>query len=381
MDTVMRQARVLIVRNAYQQDTGGAEQYAFNFALALKRAGHVPFVVTKHRAIHEKCAAENIESIQGVWHESQEWGKHYYLRYVLMPLWYCWLILRHRITVVHPQSRDDFVFATNAGFLLRRKVLWTDHADLKYVMDRVNHRHPRMQRWVLKAARHAKKIICVSNSEQRSIAAVAPELEQKLTVVHNGVFLPEAVKPVAKTGKLVVGTNARLVPAKGISELMAAFSRCLQKRPDMELWLLGGFSHNKERYESEAEQLRIFDSVRFIGYVNNPNDYVASMDVFVHASYHEAFSLAIIEAAMLGRPIIATAVGGTPEIIDRACGVLVPPKDIDALYAALEGLIADPKKRQKLADNAQKKAVEQFNFQTLVESKVVPLYFTQEDAA
>lgn len=369
----MKQLRVLIIRNAYQQDTGGAEQYAFNLALALKRAGHVPFVVTKHRAIHQKCATEDIQSIQGRWHESQEWGKHYYLRYLLMPLWYCWLILRYRITVVHPQSRDDFVFATNAGFLLRRTVLWTDHADLKYVMDRANHRHPRMQRWILKAARYARKIVCVSNSEQQSIAAVAPELEQKLVVVHNGVFLPKSVKPVPKD-KLVVGTNARLVPAKGISELMTAFAGCQRTNPDIELWLLGGFSHNKELYEAEAQQLGIFGSVRFIGYVDNPNDYVASMDIFVHASYHEAFSLAIIEAAMLGRPIIATAVGGTPEIIDSSCGILVPPKDSGALLEALRQLMDDSTKRKTLAERVQKNAQNQFDFQRIVESKIVPIY-------
>ena len=118
----MKELRVLIVRNAYQQDIGGAEQYAFNLALALKRAGHYPIVVTKHEAIHNKCRVEGIKTIQGKWHESQEWDKRYYLRFLLMPLWYSLLIIRHHVHIVHPQSRDDFVFATNAGWLLRKKL-------------------------------------------------------------------------------------------------------------------------------------------------------------------------------------------------------------------------------------------------------------------
>src|SRR5690606_29497143 len=101
---------------------------------------------------------------------------HYYIRKVLMPLWYCWLIIRHGITVVNPQSRDDFVFATIAGYICKRPVYWTDHADLKYIMDRVGRPHPRMQSWVFSAASKTKKIICVSKSEQLLISEVAPEL-------------------------------------------------------------------------------------------------------------------------------------------------------------------------------------------------------------
>src|SRR4051794_638268 len=121
--------RVLIIRNAYQKDAGGAEQYALNLADTLQTAGHSPILVTKVQKIHQKSKEVKITCISGPWHDTQEWDRWYYLRYPLFTLWYIWTILRYRIDVVHPQSRDDFVFATRAAKFLRKRVVWTDHAD------------------------------------------------------------------------------------------------------------------------------------------------------------------------------------------------------------------------------------------------------------
>lgn len=367
----MKTLRVLVIRNAYQQDAGGAEQYALNLCIALHNSGHKPYLVTKVQRIIDKAKVQQITTIRGKWHDAQQWSKSYYLRYSLMIAWYMWVIVTKRIDVVHPQSRDDFVFASRAAWLLNKKVIWTDHGDLKYILDNVNHYNPRMRSWVVTAAKHTRHILCVSESEKMLISNVAPELNN-LTVVHNGVFVPPGPEPRPKTNKVVVGTNARLVAAKGIAELIEAVGRL--KGKDVDLWLVGGESGNLAHYKKVASANSLTDRVRFIGYVPNPNDYVAAMDVFVHASYHEAFSLAIIEAAMLARPIIATAVGGTPEIIDSGCGVLVPPRDSEAITNALTKLLNDKALGQRLGKAAQLKAHRLFDFQKIVDQKVIPLY-------
>ncbi len=364
--------RVLIIRNAYQRDAGGAEQYALNLAIALQTAGHKPYLVTKVKKILEKCQAQNIPGIRGKWHDSQKWDRWYYLRYPLFVLWYTYIILRYRIDVVHPQSRDDFVFATRAAKLLGKKVIWTDHADLKYVLDAKNHYNPRMRGWVIKTSWLAEHIICVSHSEAAAVKAVASELP-KLRVIHNGVFVPKHIKPAKKTNRAVVGTNARLVPAKGIGELIEGFAGV--KNDGVDLWLLGGTSGSRAKYQALAKKYKVAQRVHIFGYVSNPNDYVAAMDVFVHASYHEAFSLAIIEAAMLGRPIIATNVGGTPEIINKSCGILIEPKNAGAITGALQILLADKIRRQKLGQAAKRKAMKDFDFQKIVGTKILPIYY------
>lgn len=367
-----KQLRVLVIRNAYQQDAGGAEQYALNLAVALKKLGHQPILVTKITEIHGKAKASGIKCIKGPWHEAQGWDRWYYLRFPAFTLWYIYAILRYRINIVHPMSRDDFIFATRAAQLLGKPVIWTDHADLKYIMNAVDHFNPRMRNWVVGASKHAKLITCSSKNEKNEISEVAPELNEKLLVVHNGVFAPDNIRPAEKTNKYIVGTNARLVPAKGIGELIESFA--MLDRKDTDLWLLGGFSGNKQRYQALAKKLGVDKQVSFLGYVPTPDDYVASMDVFVHASYHEAFSLAIIEAAMLGRPIVATGVGGTPEIIDSKCGILIKPKNSEEITNAVSALLKNKAQREKLGEAAKRKAVRDFDFQKIVESKILPLY-------
>lgn len=369
----MKKRRVLIIRNAYQKDTGGAEQYALNLAIALKNNGkYQPILVTKHQKIIDKCKNNDIETIKGVWNESQEWTRIYYLRYFYITLWYLWIIAYKRIDIVHPQSRDDFVFATNAGYLAKKKVFWTDHADLKYILDRKKHPNPRMQRWILSAVRHTNKIICVSKNEKKLILEVAPELENKLIVIYNGVFKPGDISPIPKNS-FVIGSNSRLVEEKGISELLSAFSKIQYTKP-LELWLVGGYSENLGRYKKQAVKLNIQKKVKFIGYVDNPNDYVASMDIFIHPSYNEAFSLAVIEACMLGRPIIASRVGGTPEIIDDKTGILIDPKSSDEILHAINKMLSDNNKSKEYGLKARQKALSTFDFQKIVNEKVVKLY-------
>ena len=371
MSKKSRSLRVLLIRNAYQQDAGGAEQYALNLAIALKQAGHQPILVTNVRKIIDKARGAGLKVVKGKADKVRGWNRWYYLRYPLTVIWYKWLILSRRIDVVHPQSRDDFVFATRAGAILGKPVVWTDHADLKYALDSVHHFNPRMRGWLIKAAKKASVIVCVSETEKAAIKAVAPDLPEP-TVIHNGAFLPTNVQPVAKTNQLVVGTNARLQPHKGIAELIEGFAAL--KNKDADLWLLGGASGNLAKYEALAKKLGVAEQVKFWDYVNNPNDYVAAMDIFVHPSYLEAFSLAIVEAAMLGRPIIATNVGGTPEIIDGSCGILIEPKSASQITVALKELVDNPAKRTKLGKVAQARARRDFDFEKSVKQKIIPLY-------
>ncbi len=367
----MKSLRILIIRNAYQKDTGGAEQYALNLAIALKTAGHKPVLVTKVKQTQEKAKINNIKHINGKWYDEQGWSRLYYILFPLITFWYIYVIIRHGIDVVHPMSRDDFVFASNAGYILNKKIVWSDHADLKYILDNTNHYNPRMRRWVINASKHASEIISTSYSDRKAVIEVAPDLP-KTTLIHNGVFTPKDINPIKKTNKLIVGTNARLVEDKGISELMKGFAAL--KNENVDLWLLGGYSGNKTTYENLAKKLGILNHVSFLGYVNKPNDVVAAMDVFVHPSYMEAFSLAIIEAAMLGRPIIATNVGGTPEIIDNTCGILIEPRDPVAITNAINKLLVDASLRKQIGDTIRIKAEREFDFQKIVEKKIIPLY-------
>ena len=368
----MSKKRVLIIRNAYDKDCGGAEQYALNLCIELGKNGFNPTLMTRVPDLISKATANNVPTLQGYWHSSQEWGKHYFIRLPLMVIWYMYIILRYHFDIIHPQGRDDFIFASIAGGILRKRVVWTDHADLKYILNLKVHPFPYLRAWTIWASRFAYKIICVSNSEKDKITQHAPNsFISKLVTIHNGVFFDNPKKLMEKPQGNLIVANARLVSDKGIGELLEAVSRLKQKTS---LWVVGGYSGNKKKYESLAQELGIKDRVTFWGYVERPNEYVAAGDIFIHASYHEAFSLAIVEAAMLGKPIIATNVGGAPEIIDAKSGILVPPKDVNALIKATEYLLNNPQIAKDFGTHISKKTKKHFMFDKIVKEKILPLY-------
>lgn len=363
--------RVLVVRNAYAKDCGGAEQYALNLSLELKKNGLDPVLMTRVPDLIMKARNTSIPVISGRWHTSQEWGKHYFIRFPLMVLWYMYIIIRYRFDIIQPQGRDDFIFASVAAGILRRRVVWTDHADLKYILNLRVHPFPHLRSWVLFASRFTESIICVSNAELQKISKHAPpSFTSKLITIHNGVASDISVRTIERPQGPLIVSNSRLVQDKGIAELLQMTSRL----KDIHLWIVGGYSENEAFYREMIDSLDIRDRVTLWGYVNRPDDYVGAGDIFVHASYHEAFSLAIVEAAMLGKPIVATNVGGAPEIIDEQSGILVPPKDVDTLTNAVKYMIDNPDKARSFGNHIKKKALKEFVFRKIVKEKVIPLY-------
>lgn len=365
--------RVLVIRNAYDKDCGGAEQYALNLCVQLKKNNLDPVLMTRVPDLLGKASNEKITTLKGCWHASQKWGKHYFFRFPLMVVWYIYIILRYRFDIIHPQGRDDFIFASIAGGLLGKRVIWTDHADLKYILDLDIHPFPYLRTWTIWASRFVSKIICVSNSEKEKISVNAPDqFIAKLVTVHNGVIREPIYEKISRPTEPLIVANSRLVPDKGIRELIEMIQKL--KHHNASLWIVGGFSGNQEMYTNIAKELGVAERVTLWGYVDHPNDYIAAGDVFVHASYHEAFSLAILEAAMLSMPIVATNVGGAPEVISDQSGILVPPKDVYALVNAVDKLLDDPVTAKRLGKRVGEVAQEKFSFDTIVKEKIIPLY-------
>ena len=96
---------------------------------------------------------------------------------------------------------------------------------------------------------------------------------------------------------------------------------------------------------------------------------------YLHPTYHEEFSVSLVEASMLQLPIIATSVGGNPEIIhNNKTGLLIPVKDSTALIDAMEQLYTDRKFRTNLAAAARRQYLARFVFHSIVEDQFIPLY-------
>lgn len=155
---------------------------------------------------------------------------------------------------------------------------------------------------------------------------------------------------------LVLGTLGRLTEQKGQRTLVRTVADLARHRPNLVLFLAGQ-GPLRLALEAEAEALGLAERVRFLGVRRDRDTLFAAMDVFVLPSRWEGLSLALVEAMGAARPVVATGVGGNPEVVtDGETGLLVPPDDPAALTDALEGLLADADRRRALGVRAAEEA-------------------------
>lgn len=375
------------MRNAASYDFGGGERFPVFLAQELQNLGHHPVVFSHHKTLLDYASSQNVPHKKTLWWSQQNWqgwrilGTPIYLVWqIILMIYYVVLFTSSRPGVVHLQSKDDFIAGTLAGKLLGARVVWTDHADLKHVWKNVGvwYKNPvgKLVRW---AGRWADAITVVSNSELRLVSAhLAPNspVASKLVVVHNGVA-DQYKKQSHDTSIFTFCIAGRLVVDKGIGEAIEAFSRFHSTHPSSQLILLGD-GPDRKKFEQQVGGLPVI----FRGHQSNPLPEIAATDVYLHPTYHEGFSVSLVEASMLGMPIIATGVGGNPEIIhDYETGLLIPAKDPGALYEAMEQLYANAALRQKIAKNARQQFLQKFVFSQIVTKQFIPLYNgTYEDS-
>jgi glycosyltransferase involved in cell wall biosynthesis len=197
---------------------------------------------------------------------------------------------------------------------------------------------------------HMDQLIAVSHAMEQKIVdegrATAP-----VRLVYNGVDLEryEHQEPCCtlrddygmEPGSQIVGVVARLEPEKGHPTLLEAWPLVLHEVPDAYLLVVGEGSRKAE-LERQARDLRIAHRVVFTGRRDDVPAVTAALDVAVLPSYREAQGLTILEAMALSRPVVASNVGGIPEVIeDGVTGVLVPPHDARALATAIVRVLTD----------------------------------------
>ena len=154
-------------------------------------------------------------------------------------------------------------------------------------------------------------------------------------------------------GVPVIGSVTRLVPVKGLPTMLRALKRVIQEEPEVRLVLVGrGAEH--ERLEQLARRLGILRNVVFVGESRNVARYYRLFDIFALSSLSEGCPNVLLEAMRLGKPIVATRVGGVPEVVeDGRTGLLVEARQPEALGAALLRLLHEPGLRERLADAAR----------------------------
>ncbi len=272
------------------------------------------------------------------------------------------VLRENRIEVVHTHETHGFVDAALCRMLLPRlRLVHTFHFG--------NYPHiDRRTRWMeYAAARVADRLLAVGEVQRGQVRAVYRLEDERIATVRNGVALPAGTgdpdfrRRVGANGRLLVGTIGNFIGQKGLEDLLLAARRVRDAGHDA-VFVVVGDGHLRPALEDSRRRLGLEDSVVFTGWIVNAAEAVLpAFDIFFQPSLWEAMSVVVLEAMAASKPVVATTVGENPHVIDHEVdGLLVKPKDIDAMAAALIRLIDDPNLRQRYGSAARRKVERQF---------------------
>lgn len=197
-----------------------------------------------------------------------------------------------------------------------------------------------------------------------------------LRLIYNGIPLddfdrhsvkPDRVSLGVPSQHKIVGHVATFTPKKNQDDLLRAARLVVAEDPDV-TFVLVGKGQLQPHLEQLADELGISDNVVFPGFVPNLREAMASFDLFVLSSLYEGLPTVAIEAMALGVPVVATWVGGTPEIVNHQHdGLLVPPKDPEALAQGILSLLGDEDRRAEMGRRAEQSVRSKFDIRRRVD--------------
>jgi glycosyltransferase involved in cell wall biosynthesis len=275
-------------------------------------------------------------------------------------LWWLWQRLRTRpVDVLMPLTVVPNIWGRVLGRLARVPVIvgncrgggapWRQH-----------------ERWLWPLAHH---LICNSGALQRVLTRSCGVPAARLSVIPNGVdtayFQPAPDQPAPQPPVML--SVARLVPDKDHDTLLAAFGLLAPAHPQAELWLVGD-GPRLAAVRELAARLPAPDRVRFFPPRADLRPLLHQATLLVLSSRTEALPNVVLEAMAAGLPVVATAVGGVPELVAPGrTGWLVPPGDAPALAAALERLLDHPEKGRAYGQAGRRRALADFSLTTMAE--------------
>lgn len=227
-------------------------------------------------------------------------------------------------------------------------------------------------------ARFVDRVIAVSEAARDFLVRAKGYPAGKVVVVANGrdlsVFTPGTERDPARKelgvdrSTPLVGVVGRLETQKGHVYLLDAWPQVVAEFPDARLLVIGDGSLRSALHE-QARRRGVAGSTIFTGFRDDVPRLLDALDVLVLPSLYEGMPLTAIEAAAMARPVVATAVDGTPEVVaDGATGLLVPPADPTALARALRALLRDPERARAMGAEGRRRTLERFDLARHVEA-------------
>jgi glycosyltransferase involved in cell wall biosynthesis len=193
-----------------------------------------------------------------------------------------------------------------------------------------------------------------------------------IKVIYNGIEKKTHVVPFdfarLSSRKKIIFSAGRLETEKGFDCLIAAGKQLATHRNDFMI-VIAGEGRLGDDLKALVKKENIEDAVRFIGYVDPLDPYIAGCDIFALSSYKEGMPNVVMEAMALARPVVASEVNGITELmVDNETGFIVPPKDPSALARSLEKLLDDPGLGARFSAAARQRIESRFSYAAMIDN-------------
>lgn len=360
---------------------GGAQRYVFDLAKAGRNAGmHVVVACGGNGLLTERLREENIETAQITSFQRDI----SFIKDIRSFFEVFTIVRKTKPDVIHINStKAGGIGAFIVRLFFRACIIFTIHGLPQYE-DR-----PRLilmfigfATWVTCLLSH--KVIVLSRHDME-ILLKQPLIKKKLILIPHGIHETFTSKEESREmilhtlGSTIsrsereklrdlmwVGTIAELHKNKGHVYALQAFADVAKNFSNV-IYIVIGSGEEKDSLLSAARRLGIRDRIFFTGFIADAQRLYQAFDIVLLTSIKEGLPYTLIEAIHAGVPIIATNVGGVPDIIsDKKTGLVVSPKNSDAIYESLEKLITDDDLRKTLGENAQIFSIEHFSINKMV---------------
>jgi glycosyltransferase involved in cell wall biosynthesis len=350
---------MLMVR---ELDSGGIERDVTKLAIGLDRRRFTPYVVTYANAglRHNDLVNAGVPIV------SLRVSSLKSPTTLLAVLKLSRFIIREKIRVLHAFDSSG-IFGIPLARTLGVDVILTSTLGHRDLLDRKTRKQFKL------IDRLADAIVVNCEAMRKHLTDDFSVPSNRIELCYNGVdtteFYPStAPKPISVAGaSIVIGSICVLRPEKALEILQEAFAKILPLAPDAKLLIVGN-GPELQKLKANSKRLGIEEASLFMPAVSAVAPLMRSIDIFVSCSHSEAFSNSILEAMACGCCVVASRVGGTPELIeDQERGLLFTPGNVEELAQSLVRLLSDVGLRKELGQNAAQFAVKNLSIEIAVE--------------
>lgn len=279
------------------------------------------------------------------------------------------------LELLHAHQYTPFFYSALARMRpgARFELILTEHG--RHYPDAVSSRRRWINRWLLD--RQAQAITGCSEFSRESLAAVDGFSRRRIELIPNGVDVERYATGERSAlrrrldlppDRTLIVCVARLHPVKDHDTLVRAFARVAAERPETDLLLVGD-GPRREALTRLASELAIDDRVSFLGVRHDVPELLQAADLFCMTSLSEAASLTVLEAMAAGLPIVVTAVGGNPELVEEGRnGLLAPRGDHEAVAGALLRLASSPEERARMGAEGRRRVESSYRLDQTVDA-------------